>query len=157
MSDTSTRAVLTRFYEAFAARDHATMRSLYAPDATFSDPVFPALKGDEVGDMWQMLCERGADLSITFEVLEASERAGKVRWEAHYTFSQTKRKVHNIIEGTFTLQDGKITSHTDRFDLWRWSRQALGLPGVLLGWSPPIQNKVRNTAARSLSSFQRKR
>ena len=34
-----------------------------------------------------------------------------------------------------------------------WSRQALGTPGLLLGWSPFLRNKVRATAAANLKRF----
>ena len=49
--------------------------------------------------------------------------------------------------------DGLIATHRDRFNFWRWSRQALGLPGVLLGWSPSLKRKVRSTAAENLKKF----
>jgi len=39
------------------------------------------------------------------------------------------------------------------FDFWAWSRQALGLPGWLLGWTPWLRRKVRATAARNLAKF----
>ncbi|MFT4048815.1 MAG: nuclear transport factor 2 family protein [Solirubrobacterales bacterium] len=39
--------LIERFYAAFASRDGETMAACYAPDATFSDPVFPDLSGYE--------------------------------------------------------------------------------------------------------------
>ena len=36
---------------------------------------------------------------------------------------------------------------------WRWSRQALGMAGVLLGWTPWLHGKVRRDAARALERF----
>src|SRR5437868_888017 len=77
----------------------------------------------------------------------ADDSAGSAHWEARYTFSTTGRFVHNIIDAKFTFRDGKIASHTDSFDFWRWSRQALGGAGLVLGWSPMLRNKVRATAA----------
>ena len=32
-------------------------------------------------------------------------------------------------------------------------RQALGAPGLLLGWSPSLKRKVRSTAAGNLKKF----
>ena len=64
--------------------------------------------------------------------------------------------MHNQIEATFRFADGKIIEHTDVFDLWAWTRMALGLPGILLGWSPPIQNKVRATARKGLDAWLKK-
>ncbi|MDB5894551.1 MAG: snoaL-like protein, partial [Rhodoferax sp.] len=34
-----------------------------------------------------------------------------------------------------------------------WSRQALGAPGMLLGWTPMLRNKVRAQAAANLRKF----
>jgi len=39
------REIITRFYTAFAARDHDTMAHCYAADAHFTDPVFTDLHG----------------------------------------------------------------------------------------------------------------
>ena len=129
----------------------------YAPDVTFNDPVFPALRGDEARGMWRMLCARGKDLRIEFSAVQADDRAGSAHMEAWYTFSATGRSVHNIIDASFTFSRGLIAIHVDRFDFYRWSRQALGATGVLLGWTPLVQNKIRRTAARSLEQFLRPR
>lgn len=127
----------------------------YAPDVAFSDPVFPALRGDSARGMWRMLCARGKDLRIEFSAVQADERSGSAHWEAWYTFTSTGKPVHNIIDATFTFSNGQIASHIDRFDLYRWSRQALGVKGVVLGWTPFVQNAIRRTAARSLESYLR--
>lgn len=146
-------ALIQSFYEAFQRCDGATMAAAYHPDASFSDPVFPDLKGPEVGGMWKMLTGRAADLKVEFSGIEADDQGGKAHWEAWYTFSATGRKVHNVIDATFTFRDGRILTHVDVFDFWRWSRQALGTPGLLLGWSPVVKNKVRDQAGRGLKKF----
>lgn len=143
-------SVLTRFYTAFAQRDWSTMGACYAEDARFSDPVFPDLDAAGVRGMWKMLLTSGTDLRVTFKVQEENPVHGVVTWEAFYTFSKTGRKVHNIIRSEFVLRDGLIVQQRDHFDFWRWSRQALGLSGLLLGWSPLVKNKVRGIAASGL-------
>jgi ketosteroid isomerase-like protein len=144
------------FYAAFQRRDHQAMAACYAPDPVFSDPVFTHLRGPQVAAMWRMLCERGQDLELEATNIVTNDTAGSAHWEAHYTFSATGRHVHNIIDASFTFAGGRIARHTDRFDLYRWTRQALGLKGVLLGWSPPVRNAVRAQAVRSLDAFMRK-
>lgn len=143
-------SVLTRFYTAFAQRDWSTMGACYADHARFSDPVFPDLDAAGVRGMWKMLLTSGTDLRVTFKVVEESAQRGVCEWEAFYTFSRTGRKVHNIIRSEFELRDGFIVQQRDHFDFWHWSRQALGLSGWLLGWSPIVRNKVRAAAAGSL-------
>lgn len=148
--------LIGNFYKAFGARDFKTMQQSYHPDADFSDPVFPKLRGEEIGSMWEMLVTTAKDLRIEAENIVADANGGSCRWHAWYPFSRTGRQVHNIIDATFTFRDGKIIVHNDNFDFYRWSRQAFGLTGVLLGWTPFLQNKVQDTAARGLKNFIQK-
>ena len=99
--------------------------------------------------MWKMLCERGKDLEVSFSDIEADERSGRAHWDATYTFSAGGNLVRNSIDASFEFEDGQIVSHVDTFDFWKWSRQALGLPGLLLGWSGFLRRKVAATAASS--------
>jgi ketosteroid isomerase-like protein len=144
---------IASFYQAFQERDHVAMAACYHEDVHFSDPVFPNLRGDEARAMWHMLCDRGTDLRVTFEDVTAEGDRGAAHWEARYTFSPTMRLVHNRVEASFVFQDGKILRHVDQFDLWRWTRMALGTTGTLTGWSGPAQSKVRKTAAHGLQRF----
>ena len=148
-------SLLTRFYSAFQQHDHAAMAACYHNDAHFSDPVFPDLDAQGVRAMWKMLLTSGTDLRLEFKVLEENANGGKVHWDAYYTFSRTGRKVHNSIDATFTFKDGLILDHKDHFDLWRWSKQALGTSGLLLGWTPLVKNKVRGVAAKGLAKAMR--
>ena len=144
--------LLETFYSAFAARNYAAMQACYLPAAEFSDAVF-AVKGKEVGAMWHMLSEGGGDLQATHRDVQADDATGRAHWEARYTFSSTGRKVYNIIEAEFQFKAGRIAAHHDHFSFWRWSSQALGPSGLLLGWSPFLHNKVRATARARLDRF----
>ena len=129
------------------------MAACYAGDARFSDPVFPDLRGERIGLMWRMLCERGTDLRIEWEVLRASDEDALVRWQAWYTFRATGRPVHNEILAMIEVREGLIHRHRDDFDFHAWAGQALGWKGLLLGWAPPLRNAVRREAARALEKF----
>ena len=151
---TANDQLIQRFYEAFDRKDGDTMAACYAPDAHFSDPVFPDLNGDEPGRMWRMLTSNAKDLRVELHEHEADDTTGSAHWIAHYTFTQTGREVTNDIQARFRFRDGLIAEHVDDFGFYKWSRQALGLPGLLLGWSPVIKGKVRRTAAGNLSKFR---
>ena len=146
--------LITRFYSAFASGDHATMAASYTEDATFSDPVFPHLSADEARDMWRMFCTSGNDVAVTFSDVQADDRSGSARWDAVYKFPKTGRKVHNKIQASFLFRDGKIVRHRDDFDLYAWTRMALGPMGVALGWTPLVKNQVRQQAASQLGKFR---
>jgi ketosteroid isomerase-like protein len=145
--------LIEKFYTAFQNRDYTTMQSCYHADATFHDPVFPNLDANQVRAMWQMLLTSAKDLKVTFDAIQTSGSTGSCNWQAWYTFSKTGRPVHNIIQASFDFKDGKILRHRDSFDLWRWSRMALGTSGLLLGWSPIVQNKIRSNARAALQKY----
>ena len=150
------RATVERLYAAFAALDASAMRACYASDATFDDEVFSLRGRDEIGAMWGMLCEavkaKGRDV-WRIDVTGITDT--RAHWEPTYRFSATGRTVHNVIDAEFEFDGaGLIRRHRDRFDFWRWSRQALGLPGLLLGWTPLLRNKVRAQAANNLARFR---
>ena len=56
----------------------------------------------------------------------------------------------------FEFKDGKIWRQRDRFDFYRWSRQAFGMTGVLLGWTGFLRGKVQAEAAKGLAIFMAK-
>lgn len=141
------------FYSAFQRGDYSTMQSCYHAQAKFSDPVFQNIDSDEVKAMWQMLLTAARDLKVSFQSVKADGDQGSCSWEAWYTFSRTGRPVHNVITARFRFADFKIIEHVDSFNLWKWSAQALGTSGLMLGWSPLVQNKVRATARQSLDKF----
>jgi ketosteroid isomerase-like protein len=145
--------LINRFYNSFAQRDYKAMQDCYADNATFSDEAFQNLNSAQVKAMWEMLIKRGKDLQIRFQNVTADEKSGSCEWIANYTFSQTGRKVENHIKANFEFENGKIVKHLDQFDFYKWSSQALGLPGKLLGWTSFLKNKVRTTAMKSLADF----
>lgn len=145
--------LIEHFYNSFAQRDYKAMQGCYADNATFSDAVFQNLNSAQVKAMWEMLIRRGKDLQIRFQNVSADEKTGSAEWIANYTFSQTGNKVENHIKANFEFENGKIVKHVDTFDFYKWSSQALGLTGKLLGWTSFLQNKVRQTAMKSLDDF----
>lgn len=147
--------LIERFYTAFQQRDAETMAACYADDVVFSDPVFGELRGEEARDMWRMLAKHAQGFSLSFEVLDANDDTGRARWVANYRFSQTGRDVVNRIDARFAFRDGRIVGHRDSFDMWLWLRQALGVRGTLLGWSPLVQRMIRSQARRGLTNYRR--
>ncbi|CAN7664242.1 nuclear transport factor 2 family protein [Variovorax sp. LjRoot290] len=150
---------IQRLYQAFAKLDAETMAACYAPDARFDDEAFSLKGAREVGGMWKMLCEatraKGADVwKLSWRDVKADASTGSAHWDAHYRFSTTGRIVDNSIDSSFTFTpEGLIATQRDRFDFWTWSRQALGTPGLLLGWTPMLKNKVRAGAAKNLAAY----
>jgi len=149
------QSTIRRLYEALDKHDGETMAACYADDATFSDPAFPDLRGSQPGDMWRMLTSRATDLSCELTECDASEASGHAAWIANYTFGDTGRKVVNRVRSELEFDDvGLISRQRDEFSFWTWSRQALGLPGTILGWTPLLRAKVQSNAAAQLARFR---
>lgn len=148
--------LIHQFYTAFQNRDYRRMQECYADNATFSDPVFVGLDAKHVRAMWEMFCTGGTELRIEFTNVRADERSGSGEWTAYYKFSATGNNVVNRIKAHFIFENGRIVEHRDEFGFYRWARQALGMPGFLLGWTPLIRNKVRARAKGNLEAFMAK-
>jgi ketosteroid isomerase-like protein len=144
--------LIQRFYEALRKGDGASMAASYHPEARFSDPVFPDLDARHVRGMWRMFTEKGG-VDVIASNVQASGDRGLAHWDARYNFSATGRPVLNRIDAQFEFKDGKIFRHKDHFDFWKWSRQALGTKGALLGWTPIVRGAVQKRAARNLAAF----
>jgi ketosteroid isomerase-like protein len=150
--------IVTRFYSAFQKLDYATMQDCYGDEVIFQDPAFGILNGAEAKSMWEMLVKNAKNFSLSFsEIKPEDDEYIMCRWVAKYTFSTTGRNVVNRIQAYMRIQDGKITEHTDHFDFWKWARQATGISGWLLGWSPFFQSQVRSQAKANLKKFIEKK
>ena len=150
--------IINRFYSAFQQKNPAEMNLCYSENIAFSDPVFGLLHGDEVKSMWEMLCKNGKDLQLSFGNIQLlDEEYATCDWVAQYTFSQTGRRVVNKIKAHIRVENGIITEHTDAFDIYNWSRQALGLKGWLFGWSAWFQKKLQQKTRKALDKFMEKK
>jgi len=145
------------FYDCFSRADWKGMVDCYGEDAFFYDPVFQDLRGREVSAMWELLLGRADSLQVTVSDIRSESGYGSCQWVATYTFPRTGRKVVNKGKAMLTISGGKIVEHQDDYSLWNWSRQALGIPGLLFGWTPPMQNSIRRQARKNLDKFMAKK
>ena len=152
------KSTIEKFYAAFNDLDAEAMAACYHEDIVFEDPAFGELKGEQAKNMWRMLCssQKGKDFRVEASQIESNDQTGSAHWEAHYDFSQTKRRVHNKIDAKFEFKDGLIIKHVDVFDLYRWSKQALGFKGVMIGWTGFFKKKLHAQTHRLLAKFEAK-
>ena len=146
--------LISRFYTAFQQLDYNKMNSCYRDDIIFFDPVFNLLERNQVKSMWKMLCTTAKNFELQFSnIVALDEEYYTCEWIASYTFSRTGRRVINKVKAFMRVADGKIIEHSDGFSLHKWSMQALGFSGWLLGWNRFFQTKIKNQARRSLNKF----
>jgi ketosteroid isomerase-like protein len=149
--------MINRFYTAFQKLDYATMQSCYTDDAVFSDPVFGLLDAEETRAMWEMLCKRAKDFSLIYSnIKRLDEEYTTTEWTASYLFAKTGRRVVNKITAHMKFRDGLICEHSDAFDIYRWARQAMGVTGLLFGWSSFVRKRIQLQARVGLQKFMHK-
>ena len=150
--------IIEEFYEAFSNLDAENMVKYYHPDVIFQDPAFGELKADRAKNMWRMLCrsQKGKGFKVTYQVIDFNKEKANAQWDAFYTFGQTGRKVHNQIFASFMIEDGLIVEHIDEFNLYDWSKQAMGMKGYLLGKTSFFRNKLQHKTNLLLNEFEEK-
>lgn len=149
--------VIHKFYKAFNNLDAETMASCYHDHIIFEDPAFGVLKGEHAKNMWRMLCEsqKGKNFRIEYSNISSDNSIGTAHWEAHYKFSKTGRKVHNKIDAEFTFDGDKIIKHIDTFNLHKWSKQALGFKGFLIGGTSFFKKKLQQQTNNLLLKYEK--
>ena len=150
---TTEQQLITTFYSRFQQHDWKGLLECYNDEVFFYDPVFESLEGRKVRAMWEMLLSGAGDLQLSFGHVEGAEGYGSCEWIATYTFTPTGRKVINKVKAYFFITDGKIAEHHDDFSLWRWCAQALGIRGMVLGWTSKVQQLVKWKARINLEKF----
>ncbi len=145
--------LISAFYSNLQKRDYHRLLECYHPDIFFYDPVFGNLEGRQVRGMWIMLLSTVGELKVQREGIEGADGYGGCSWSVSYVFPPTKRKVVNKGKAHFAFSEGRIVEHQDDFPMWRWCTQAFGIKGLLLGWTPVFQNKVRRKVRMQLERF----
>jgi ketosteroid isomerase-like protein len=153
--------VAEQFYSAFSKLDYDTMGSLYQDNMLniFADPVFGPLNTQETRAMWAMLTlssiqysrNTGEDpLRVSYKIVAVQGNVVQVNWIAKYVFSETGRPVTNYIRTTMTVQNGKIVSQRDQFNLCKWTKMAFGFPKSLVCHAPSL---IRKNVRKKLADF----
>jgi len=146
--------LIEKFYSSFAKGNAEEMTDCYHENILFQDPVFGKLKGDRACAMWNMLMSgKTESIKISFNNVEANTENGSANWRAEYYFGKKNRKVINNVKANFKFNDGKILEHKDSFSFWKWTQQALGPAGYLIGWTPFMEKKIQRTTNKILDRY----
>lgn len=125
LADVSAEAdVVAAFYRAFVTGDFAGMESRYAEDVSFEDPIFEYESRAGTMGMWRNLLG-GSTGTYSYKVTGVKGDTVTVHWIADYEVFG--RPVHNEIDTTMIVHDGKIVHQRDVFSWERWAKQALPL------------------------------
>lgn len=141
-------AVVNRFFESYQRSDWQSMARCYHDKASFSDPIYPDLREENIVYLWFSRLSKHQSIDLQYRVVFADERKAQVEWTAISPFNGKAVKIEGL--STFALWDETIVRHVDEFSFVKWSRQAQGLKGWLLGGSRFYQARVQRSARSQL-------
>lgn len=148
------KEIIEEFYSSFSKGNYKGMIKLYHKDVEFQDPAFGTLRGKRAMKMWEMLLSnKEASPKVSFTNIKDKKNMVTAEWKAEYLFGPKKRKVTNMVFAEFYFRDGKVIKHCDSFNIWKWSRQALGPVGYLFGWTPFMRSKIQKMANKKLDNY----
>ncbi|KAG8804898.1 hypothetical protein FRC17_005845 [Serendipita sp. 399] len=160
MSANSGEQLVERYLAAYKAYDLAAMDACTDPEFTFSDPAFPSLNSKQAKGMFSMFVNNREKNKMELEYKDIKKGLNDLTYTATYTvrYIFNGRPVTNVIDTTLTIspQSNLLLSQVDTFPFHAWARQALGLPGLLLGWTGFLQSQVQNNAAQTLEKYMKK-
>ncbi|GIZ08476.1 nuclear transport factor 2 family protein [Flavobacterium sp. UMI-01] len=153
---TTNEPIIHQFFNGLSKADVLSVVSCYDTNIKFRDPIFGLLTGKDVTAMWSMLLENNKE-NIKIEIVNSKSDAylGTAQWIASYTFKPSNKTIVNHITTHFHFKEGLIIKQTDDFDIWKWSRQALGCKGFLFGWTGYMQQKIHEKAIQSLQKYKK--
>lgn len=106
---------------------------LYAPDATFEDPLQRVRGRKAIVDMYRDLVKIFPELSAVMKREVRTEHAHVAEWDMTFKSKFWPKAI--TISGTTWLEvdsKGMILGHKDYWDLWQFVRRAVTLPEALV-------------------------
>lgn len=138
-------AVATEFYNAFVAKDTATMETLYAPDVKWKDTIFSYDDRNGTMGMWRIELDPTNPAKFTYSIASAQGDTVVVHWLADY--SLFGRPIHNNVMSTLTVKNGLIVQETDDYSWQKWAAQAFPFGSLSNDWPlKPVLMGVLRTA-----------
>ena len=141
--------LLHKLFSALERRDARAIADCYHAHATFRDIAFDLQGKKEIHDMWRMICS--GDIRASFTIVHADDGGGHVKVVDEYTFTDTGRRVRNVIDSRFTFADHLVVEHRDVCDARAWAAMAIGGVGGFLAGRIGLLR--RSKARRKLTAF----
>jgi hypothetical protein len=143
--------VVDRFFGAFAKADPVAMHDCLHEQISYSDPLFPDLRGGRVGLRWHWLLRHATEVKLQYQVMFADDRKTQAKVELSYRWRG--RAVALPILSTFALWDDLIVRHVDEYPYWLYARQVHGASGLVLGKFAWVQSVVQRRAAAEIDEL----
>jgi hypothetical protein len=144
-------SVVERFFLAYSKADPVLMSACLHPQISYSDPLFPDLRGVRVGLRWHWQLRHATDFKLQKQIIFLDERKAQLKLDIAYLWH--RRAVHHQVLSTLTIWDDMIVRHVDEYPYWQYAKQAQGLAGYVFGGFGWAQSVVQRRAAAAVEDL----
>ncbi len=144
-------SAVNTFFRAYAKADPVLIGQCLHQQISFSDPLFPDLRGARALLRWHWLLRQTQDLSVQHQVIFADDR--KAQLKVNVSYSWHGRQVNLPVLTTLTIWDDLIVRHVDEYSYYEYAKQAQGLAGRVLGALPMAQSAVQRRALQAVDEL----
>jgi hypothetical protein len=144
-------SVVERFFSAYANADPVAMSACLHPQISYSDPLFPDLRGVRVGLRWHWQLRHATEFKLQKQIMFMDERKAQLKLDVAYLWHG--RAVHHEVLSTLTIWDDLIVRQIDEYPYWPYAKQAYGVAGHLLGGLGWAQSVVQRRAAAAVEEL----
>jgi hypothetical protein len=141
--------IIDRLFKAFQSKDADAILAAYSAKCQFNHPLIGCMSKDEFSKAVQIFIRETPDYELAFQINHVSAKRVEVEWTMTHIFHLTGRIIKQNGKTTCFLSANSVVRQIDQFDRRIWSRQAMGVTGLVLsfvpGWKSFIERELRNT------------
>jgi ketosteroid isomerase-like protein len=142
--------LVEQHYKAIQAKDADAILAVYAADCRIDHPLIGRMSKDEFSKAVQAFIRQTPDYELEFQISHAGAQRVDAEWALTHVFHLTGRTIRLAGATTYFLSANRITRHIDQFDRRAWSRQAMGMTGLVLSFVPGWRSFVERELRRAL-------
>jgi hypothetical protein len=142
-----------RLLHGLASHDAGLLLSVYHPQASYTDPVHPDIRGARLGWLIRYRLAHFEHLQGEPLWIRGDERKGQMQWRLSWRRRGATGQGRLTLLTTFSFWEDAIVRQVDEFQPWACLRQTRGLSGLALGWLPGRLSTEQRRAAAGLDRF----
>lgn len=125
-----------QLFRAIRFRDVTRAVAAYASEAQIMHPIVGKLTKDQLSGALTVFINRTKTYELHHEIRLAGPASAHVAWSIDHVLFVTGRRVRISGVSELVFEGDRIVLHRDYLSVRDWSRQALGLKGLVLSWIP---------------------
>jgi hypothetical protein len=142
--------LVEQLFKAFQSKDTDAIFATYAADCQFDHPLIGRLSKNEFSMAIRAFMRATPDYELAFQINHTDAKRVDVEWTITHIFHLTAKVIKQHGTTTCFLSNNRIVQQIDKFDRRAWSRQAMGMTGLVLSFVPGWRSFIERELRRAL-------